>query len=110
MTAEKYLLMCKELGQVPVVEEIPATFDDFPHIVQIAINIHAILPDRWEGMSGTYMGKEYTLLPYLADNVYKVSNKAQLVQFVTLIDRIVTEKRASEQKIKQRKSKNKKVP
>ena len=110
MTAEKYLMMCEQLGTEPKSEEIPATFDDFPHIVQTAMNIHAILPDNWEGFSGTYMGKDYTLLPYLADNVYKVENKAQLVQFVTLIDRIITAQRAADQKRRNQKNKIKKVP
>jgi hypothetical protein len=110
MTAEKYLMMCEQLGTKPKQEEVPATFDDFPHIVQTAMNIHAILPDNWEGFSGTYMGKDYTLLPYLADNVYKVENKAQLVQFVTLIDRIITAQRAADQKRRSQKNKIKKVP
>ena len=105
MTAEKYLMMCEQLGTQPKQEEIPATFEDFPHVIQTAMNIHAILPDRWEGFSGTYMGKDYILLPYLADEVYKVENKAQLVQYVTLIDRIITEQRAAEQKRKTRKNK-----
>jgi hypothetical protein len=108
MTADKYLMMCEQLGTEPKAEEIPASFEDFPYIVQVAINVHAILPDKWEGFSGTYMGKDYLLLPYLADEVYKVDNKAQLVQFVTLIDRIVMEFRAAEQKRKQRKNKMKK--
>ena len=103
-------MMCEQLGTEPKSEEIPATFDDFPHIVQTAMNIHAILPDNWEGFSGTYMGKDYTLLPYLADNVYKVENKAQLVQFVTLIDRIITAQRAADQKRRNQKNKIKKVP
>jgi len=109
MTAEKYLMMCEQLGTEPKAEEIPANFEDFPHIIQIAMNIHAILGDNWDGMSGTYMGKDYTLYPYLADEVYKVENKAQLVQFVTLIDRIIMDQRATAQKIKQRKNKIKKI-
>ncbi len=109
MTTEKYLMMCEQLGTEPKAEEIPASFEDFPHIVQTAMNIHATLSDKWEGMSGTYMGKDYTLFPYLADEVYKVENKAQLVQFVTLIDRIIMEYRAADQKRKQRKNKIKKI-
>ena len=108
MTTEKYLMMCEQLGTDPKPEEVPASFDDFPHIVQTAMNIHSILGDKWEGMSGTYMGKDYTLYPYLADEVYKVENKAQLIKFVSMIDRIIMEYRASEQKLKQKKNKIKK--
>jgi len=108
MTKNKYIDMCEQLGKVPLDDEMPADFEDFPHIVQTAMNIHAILPDKWEGMSGTYMGKDYILLPYLAEEVYKVDNKAQLVQFITLIDRLIMAQRAAEQKHKQRKNKNSK--
>ena len=108
MTTEKYLMMCEQLGTEPKVEEIPAAFEDFPYIVQTAMNIHAILADKWEGMSGTYMGKDYTLYPYLADEVYKVESKAQLIQFVTMIDRIIMNYRAADQKRKQQKNKIKK--
>lgn len=100
-------MMCEQMGTEPLEEEIPASFDDFPYVVQTAINVHSVLPDRWEGMSGTYMGKDYSLLPYLADKVYDVANDAQLFQFVYLIDRIIVERRAAEQKIKQRKNKKK---
>ena len=106
MTTEKYFMMCEQMGQEPIPEEVPADFEDFPHIVQTAMNIHAILPDNWDGFSGTYMGKDYTLFPYLADKVYSVENKSQIVQFVTMIDRIIMEHRAAAQKIKQRKNKN----
>lgn len=110
MTAERYYMMCEQLGTEPIAEQIPATFEDFPHIVQIAMSIHSTLPDNWDGFSGTYMGKDYLLLPYLADEVYGVTNKGQLIQFITLIDRIVMEFRAADQKRKQRKNKIKKVP
>ena len=106
MTTEKYFMMCEQLGQEPNPEEIPASFEDFPYPVQVSINIHAILPDKWEGFSGTYMGKDYQLLPYLIDEIYKLENKAQIMQFVNLIDRIVMEYRAADQKRKQRKNKN----
>jgi len=102
-------MMCEQLGQEPIPEEIPASFEDFPHIVQTSMNVYAILPDNWDGFSGTYMGKDYALLPYLADTVYAVTNKAQLVKYVTLIDRIVMEYRSIEQKRKQKKNKIKKA-
>jgi hypothetical protein len=57
MTKERYLMMKEQLGEEPVEEEIPAGFEDFPYEVQEAINIFSILPDVWEGFSGTYMGK-----------------------------------------------------
>ena len=53
------------------------------------------------------MGKDYTLLPYLV-KLYNIENEAQTLQFLLLIDRIVSEKRAEEQKRKRKKSTSKK--
>ena len=98
--------MCEQLGKEPVAEELPADFEDFPYIVQVAIIIFGILPDVWEGFSGTYMGKNFSLLPYLAKDVYKVDDHPQLVQIITLINKIVMDKRAAQQKARQKKNKN----
>lgn len=100
-------MMCEQLGNEPLAEEIPPEYDDFPYSVQLAINIYSILSDKWEGFSGTYMGKDYTLLPYLV-KLYNIENEAQTLQFLLLIDRIVSEKRAEEQKRKRKKSTSKK--
>ena len=107
MTKERYLMMCEQLGNEPLAEEIPPEYDDFPYSVQLSINIYSILSDKWEGFSGTYMGKDYTLLPYLV-KLYNIENEAQVLQFLLLIDRIVSEKRAEEQKRKRKKSTSKK--
>ena len=101
-------MMCEQLGSEPIPEEIPASFEDFPYSVQEAINIFSILPDSWEGMSGTYMGKDYSILPYLMDEIFQVDNKQQTMQFLLMIGSIVMNIRASEQKARQRKAKTKK--
>lgn len=98
-------MMCEQLGTEPKEEEIPAEFGDFPYLVQIAISIFAILPDNWEGFSGTYMGKDLSLLPYLV-KVYEVEDVAQLLQFINMIGSIVMNKRSEEQKRRQQKDKN----
>ena len=108
MTKKQYLLMCEQLGNEPIEEEIPADFEDFPYEVQEVIQIFSILPDIWEGMSGTYMGKDYSILPYLMDEIFQVHNKQQAMQMLLSIGNIVMNIRSSEQKARQRKAKNKK--
>ena len=100
--------MCEQLGSEPIEEEIPADFDDFPYEVQEVIQIFSILPDVWEGFSGTYMGKDYSILPYLMDEIFQVHNKQQAMQMLLSIGNIVLNIRTSEQKARQRKAKNKK--
>lgn len=97
-------MICEQMGNEPKEDEMPADFGDFPYSVQVAISIFAIMPDVWEGMSGTYMGKNFSILPFLAD-VYEVDNRPQLMQFINIIGSIVMNQRSKEQKIRQKKSK-----
>jgi len=108
MTKAQYLLMCEQMGTEPLAEEIPADYEDFPYAVQLAMNIYSILPDRWEGMSGTYMGKDLNIFPYLC-KVYAVDWETQILQFVLLIDRIISEIRSKAQKQKAAKAKRQKT-
>lgn len=107
MTREQYLMMCEQLGNEPIDEEIPMDFNEFPNVVQEALNIFSILPDNWEGMSGTYMGKDYSILPYLMDEIFCVEDKQQTMQFLLIIGNIIMEIRSREQKARQRKAKTK---
>lgn len=100
-------MMCEQLGSEPIPEEIPADFTDFPFEVQEAINIFTILPDNWEGMSGTYMGKDYSILPYLMDEIFEVADKKQTMQILLIIGRIVMNQHTQAQKERQRKAKTK---
>ena len=74
-------------------------------MAQEAMQIFSILPDNWEGMSGTYMGKDYTILPYLMDSIFEVVNKQQTMQLLLIIGSIVMQNRAQEQKARERKAK-----
>jgi len=108
MTKEKYLMMCEQPGNEPKAEEIPASFEDFPKQVQDAIMIYSILPDVWESFSGTFLGKNYNILPYLTENVYEIDDHPQLMQFLLMINSIVSEHRAESQKRERNKQKHKK--
>ena len=107
MTKERYLMMMEQLGKEPIPEEIPKEFSDFPFEVQEAINIFSILPDVWEGMSGTYMGKNYSILPYLMTEIFKVDNPQLTMKYLLIIGNIVMTVRSREQETRNRKAKQK---
>lgn len=100
-------MMMEQLGQEPIEEDIPRDFGDFPHEVQEAINIFGILPDRWEGFSGTYMGKDYGILPYLMETVFKVDSPQETMKYLLIIGNIVMTIRSNEQKARDRSNKAK---
>lgn len=97
--------MMEQLGSEPILEEIPISFEDFPHQVQEAINIFSILPDMWEGMSGTYMGKDYSILSYLANTIFEVEDEQLLMKLLLQIGNHVMSRRTAEQKSRERKPK-----
>lgn len=96
--------MCEQLGTTPKEEEIPADFSDFPYIVQVAMNIFSMLPDVYDGMSGTYMGKNYAILSYLSE-AYDIDDKKELLMYINMIGNLIMEKRSREQKAKQKSTK-----
>lgn len=56
------------MGSEPVEEEIPYERDDLTLDTQLILSIYDKLPSKWEGFSGTYMGKDLTLLEILANH------------------------------------------
>ena len=67
--SDVYLDLCEQRGEDPDPDEMPPTVEDYPLEVQVAFLLHDLLPDRWDGMSGSYMGKDFssigTLLEYV---------------------------------------------
>lgn len=61
MSRDAYLEMCEMMGSEPDPDEIPVEFEDLPDVVQQALEIYGFLPDRWEGMSATFLGKDYSI-------------------------------------------------
>lgn len=59
--------MCEALGTEPKEEDIPVEITDFPSEIQEVLAIFNYLPDRWDSMSGTYFGKDFSVLPILLD-------------------------------------------
>ena len=90
MTQEAYFDMCFQMGTEPVEEEIPAEIDDFPPLFKTAINIYYILPDVWEGFSGMYMGKNFTILFDLMRlyDIDDIEEQKLCVHFLQVLDNI----------------------
>ena len=90
MTKEAYFEMCEILGSEPLDEEVPLELDDFPWLVQQAFVIHGMLSDIWEGMSGSYLGKDYSLLFNLFDlyGIDSAEEKLLATDFIKQIDAV----------------------
>jgi len=59
--------MCEMMGSEPLEEEMPAERGDLYIETQMVLNLYDKLPAKWEGMSGSYLGKDLLLLPILCE-------------------------------------------
>ena len=77
--------MCEQLGKEPNPDEMPLEVHDFPEEMQEALVIHQLLPDRWDGSSGSYLGKDWSVLGTLLAELH-VQNRQQCIFFIKNIE------------------------
>jgi len=84
--------LCDQLGTDPKPEEVPLGIEDFPVEIQEVLYIYGALSDRYAGMSGTYLGKDFNLLPLLFSmyNIDCPSTQREYFTFIRLCDNIFT--------------------
>ena len=91
--------MCEMMRIEPKPEDIPVDFEDFPTNIQELFSITNMLTDNWDGMSGSYMGKDLTLIPYLFD-LYDVEDAKMSLYIINLI--VATNSKIYNDKLKQK--------
>ena len=90
---DKYLLICEQLGQEPDPTKMPLELSDFPEEVQVAFFIFGLLPDHYEGMSGTYMGKYWEGLEHYF-KIYEIENPKETLYFMKMYESVVVSHQA----------------
>ena len=98
---EEYLVVCERLGKQPDLAKMPMDRAYYPYEVQLAMHIHEVLPDRWDGMSGSYLGKDWSCVGTYFD-AYEVKDKQNVLLFIKALDvqysRVVNENLDKESK------------
>jgi len=84
MTRDKYLKMQEQLGREPTEKDMPPDIDDFPLIVQAAMNTFNMLGDKVYPDIG-YTGKDYTNLPYYIE-IYGIQDKEFFLEILAWLD------------------------
>lgn len=84
MTKEQYLAMCEQLGADPDPKEMPIEFGDLPYEVQQAHEVFHHLPDRIDGFSGIYLGKDLSGLGTIMD-ILKIDDKFHVIYFLRIM-------------------------
>ena len=65
---------------------MPLTDADFPVEVQVAFFIFSYLPDKWDGASGAYMGKDWSSLPIIFDMFEVIEDRTLTFQFLKIME------------------------
>ena len=92
---DQYLEICEQLGQEPDPQKMPLTESDFPAEVQVAFFMFNLLSDNWEGMSGSYMGKDWSHCSQLFQ-IYGIEDQKTTIYLMKLYERILMNYRAEE--------------
>lgn len=87
---------------------MPLSTSDFPMELQVAFFMYGLLSDVWEGMSGTFMGKDWSHCDQLF-KLWEVDDPRIIMYFMKLLEREWMEYRAveAERKRKSDERKNK---
>jgi hypothetical protein len=74
---------------------MPLDTSDFPEDVQVAFFVFNMLSDIWDGMSGSYMGKNWTDAEFIF-KTHKIEDKKSVLYFAKMYERILMNHRAEE--------------
>jgi hypothetical protein len=73
--------MCEQMGWEPKEEDMPIDPSTLSLEAQQALIMLNVLPDKWEGMSGSWLGKDYSGLGTILD-IYDVQDKRAVFELL----------------------------
>ena len=102
-------MLCEQLGEEPDPTKMPLELSEFPEEVQVAFFMFSLLPDHFEGMSGTYMGKYWDGIEYYF-KLYSVADPKTVLYIMKMYEGIIVSHRAEKaeqtRKAEERKAKS----
>jgi hypothetical protein len=76
---------------------MPLEASAFPDEVQVAFFIYEQISEKYEGMSGSYMGKNWAEADFIF-NIHDIQQRTTVFYFMQMYDSLVIKKRAEEAK------------
>ena len=104
MTTEQYFEMCEQMGWEPKEEDIPVDPSTLSLEVQQSLVLLNSLPDRWDGMSGSWLGKDYSGLTAIMD-IYDIDDRRSVFELLKEAEGVLS--KFYEQKRKEREAQSK---
>lgn len=76
--------MCEQFRSEPILEEIPVDYSDLPEDCHNAISLYNILPDKFDGFSGIYFGKDFSGVGDIMDAI-NITDKYHTFLFLNIM-------------------------
>jgi hypothetical protein len=73
------------MGWEPSEEELPVDPSFLDINAQYALILLNVLPDKWEGMSGSWMGKDYSGLGAIMD-MYEIEDRREVFELLQIAE------------------------
>lgn len=73
------------MGWEPSEEEMPLDPSFLAVNAQYALILLNVLPDKWEGMSGSWMGKDYSGLAAIMD-IYEIEDRREVFELLKVAE------------------------
>lgn len=74
---------------------MPLESADFPVEVQVAFFVFGYLEDRWEGMSGSYLGKNWSNIEYLF-KLFDIKEPRLTLEIMKIYESVIVQYKAEE--------------
>jgi hypothetical protein len=97
MSQDQYIMMCEQMGWEIDEKQMPAEPSSLPIECQQALLLLNSLPDRWDGMSGSWFGKDYSGLSAIMD-IYEIDNRKEIFELLQLAEQEMGKFYAQKQK------------
>ena len=89
------------MGEEPDPARMPLDSSEFPEEVQVAFFMSTLLSDRWDGQSGTYLGKEWVQCNQLFQ-LYGIEEPKTILFFMKMYEAVVVTQRLQAQNERQK--------
>ena len=100
MNQDQYIDMCEQMGWEPDESQMPKDPSLLSFEVQQALLLLNVLPDKWEGMSGTWLSKDYAGLDAIL-NIYDIDNPRDVFELLQVAEKELGDYYAHKQKEKE---------
>lgn len=97
MTIDKYFEMCEMMGWEPSEADMPLEPSALSIEAQQALVLLNALPDLWDGMSGSWLGKDYSGLSAVMD-IYNMEDRETVFEYLKVCEDELAKHYAQKQK------------